>query len=53
MISHSFVPEEVMRAVAEKGMITNRNTIQLRLKRRKIPARMPDLRDCYATFMTK
>lgn len=49
----SFVPEEVVGAAAEKGIITNRNMIQLRLKRRKIPARMSDLRECYASFMTK
>lgn len=49
----SFVPEEVLRAVAERSVITNRNTIQLRLKRRKIPARMSDLREYYASFMTK
>jgi len=49
----SFVPEDVVLAVAEKSVITNRNTIQLRLKRRKIPARMSDLREYYASFMTK
>lgn len=36
----SFVPEEVVGGGAEKGIITNRNTIQLRLKRGKF------LRDC-------
>ncbi len=49
----SFVPREVVEVVAEKGIITNRNTIQLRLRRRKIPARMSDLREYYASFMTK
>jgi len=49
----SFVPEDIVQAVMEKGIITNRNTIQLRLRRRSIPARMSDLREYYASFMTK
>jgi intergrase/recombinase len=49
----SFVAPELINKIAAEGKEVNRNIIHCRLKRRKMRAKFSDLREYYASFMTK
>ena len=49
----SFAPRSIIERIAEEGKPLTRNMIQLKIKRRKLRLRFGDLREAWASIMTK